>query len=592
MSTARIRIVCPTLLALAAAAAGAQPPSRWSADEMECPGGTDLRRAEAPDGSRSALWCEASRDSQVARHGPYLELYADGTAARQGLYRLGAQAGRWVSWTPEGAVASDRTLMPGESGRHIRQPEDLCPPPSVRRRTFSYDGRHHMNSKCEVTGETGELVMVGPYVRWAEERVSGGKRYLLRSIMTYDDDGRHGPHRVFEGPFGQEVLVEEETFADGSPDGASRAYYLDGSLRETRWYSGGQFHGERVGYYPGGVERWRIVYDRGRRVETGGDLSVAGVPCPGETVPVTSADGLKEFCARRYLHFLALDGPFLERDEAGRVVESGLHKGGEKVELWQAPPGVELPVEIAGDVLVAEIQLMVGERPFLRSSTPPEDDEADLDALLEEPPAASETLDFDVWLRHLKTKKYRNPDTRVDDGILKIYGLSPPGGYYMKIEVDAEPSNDLQWPGDLTSSSELEVVPGEVFQGRAQLVYTLHLTEPWDNNEDIPDMSRGCGEEAVLPGAPRFAWRPPGEDPAGITYEYKIEVVRCDPFGRLGVAAEGTTPETAVELPLPPSERGQAYSLTLVAKRGGHAIGQLMTFGDGAYGWALRFRVE
>ncbi len=462
-----------------------------------------------------------------------------------------------------------------------------------------------------------------------EQRSNGEMEVLIHLLGTMGggNDGRHGPHRAFAGPFGRESLVEEETFEDGHPEGESRSYYLDGSLREVRHYSGGQLDGERTGYAPGGAERWRVVYEKGRRVTAEGDLTVAGVPCAEPTVPAASPDGREEFCARRQLHFLYRDGAFVERDEAGRVVESGRYENGKKVELWQAPPGVELPAEVSDEVLVAEIQLKIGERPYRDLSSPPEEEneisgadlgpfptEEELNESLrrlgllegegepsEEEAGAAEAgsepaetpIAFDVWFRDNRTQKYPHPRTVVEDGVVQVYGLSP-GSYYMKVEIDAEPSNGEQRPGDLTSSSDFRVVLGEVTQAEARLLYTLHLTAPWDNAEDIPGGDRRCAEETPVSSPARFAWRTPGgEDSGGIEYHYKVTRRRCAPGARSEVVAEGVTDGNAVELDLPSSRRDEFYQYRLTAKRGGRAIGQLMSFGaDGSYGWSLSFRVE
>ncbi len=634
---------------------------RWSAEEITCPEGTELRRVEAPDGFRSALWCEATRGTRVARHGPYLELYADGSTARQGLYLKGVQAGLWVSWTPSGTIESQRMLLPGEASRYILQPEDLCPPGSRRERSFGFDHRPRMWSQCHKTDKHGEQVLVGPYVTWdAEVDANGAKRYLLREIMTYENDRRHGLHRVFEGPFGREVLVEEETFVEGRPDGESRAYYLDGSLREVRTYRGGELDGEWIGFFSDGSERWRILYESGYRSVVEGDFTVAGQECPDQAVPTTSADGREEFCATRQLHFLYRDGAFVLRDAAGDVIESGLYQDGKKVELWHAPPGVELPPKVSDEVQVAAIQLMIGDRPYVELNSPqPEDKTAAatdvelIDSALEgdicciatiteeemqqivagtaesgalpvdsEPtsePVTDSTgthgppdgtvegvLDsgsdqslepsgpaFDIWFINNHTRKYPHPRTEVENGVVKVYGLSP-GSYYMKVEVDAEPLNGRQRTGDLASSSGFEVVLGEVTQATAPLLYTLRLTEPWDSNEDFPETNLDCAAVEPLPGQFTFAWQPPAkEDPKGIEYGYKITRRHCDPPADLEVMVESQTFDTSVDLELPPTRLGEFYEWTLYAKRGEHAIGQMMTFYEGgAYGWSLQFRVE
>ena len=573
---------------------------RWSVDSIECPKGTDLRRAEDPDSSLSAQWCEIRRGSKVAPHGPYLELYADRTTARQGQFLRGAQVGQWITWTREGEIETTRTLWAGESGRHIPRPEDLCPPGSIRDRSRVHNHRRHGRSHCYTKDEKGERILVGPYVTWDEEKApEGGRRYVLRQIMTYRDDERHGPHRVFEGPFGREVLVEEETFFEGYPEGESLAFFRDGKVRERRFYRDGQFDGERIGYHPNGRERWRVVYEGGHRVASDGDLTVAGKPCPQDTVPTTSADGREEVCARRYLHFLERKGPFLERDEAGQIVESGLYKRNEKVELWQAPPGVELPPEVADDELVAEIELLVGDRLFkeLSSRPPPARNSRSFELGSAEPTpqaeTATEAITFQIWFKNTATRKHPHPRTIVREGVVEIYGL-PPGRYYMGVEVDANPSNEMQWPGDLTSAKNFKIVAGEIGRLSTQLLYTIRLIEPRDNNEPIPGFRYPCrNKEAILPNPLRFSWLPPGgEEMEGQEYAYKVTRRSCDSNRLLEVIAKGKTRNTGLELSLPPSQPGEVFEWTLSAKVRGRSVGTMMTFGQDGYGWSLRFRTE
>ena len=469
-----------------------------------------------------------------------------------------------------------------------------------------------MWSHCYETDAEGRRVLTGPYVTWDEEpSPKGGFRYVLREVMSYREDERHGPHRVYEGPFGREVLVEEEVFAAGSPEGESRSFYLDGTLRELRHYRGGQLDGGRVGYYPDGTERWRVSYEAGRRLAAEGDLSVGGQPCPVFTVPTISADGRQEACARRYLHFLERHGAFLERDGQGRIVERGLYEDDKKVEQWQAPPGGELPAEVSDDLLVAEIELLVGEQPYLeiRTPAPAEDpwasaelqhpDLESLEAELRELEAAAaaqgvrEGPAFDIWFRDRGTREYPTARTFVQNGIVRVFGL-PPGKYYMKVEVDANPANPEKWPGDLNASVNFEVAAGQVSQARAQLLYTLHLLSPWDNGEPIPGFRYPCSDEAaVIAGPVHFQWRPPATaDPRGLEYVYRLARRSCDPLRDLEVMAEGSTGATHLDLDLPPSRAGELYEWSLFARRGERSLGQMMTFGaKGGYGWSLRFRV-
>lgn len=593
------------------AAREAAPIERKSVREMVCPPGTEPARAESPDGRFAAAWCELRRDGRVARHGPFLEMDAEGRTLRQGHYAGGVQAGRWVRFSPEGEVEHEIVLAPGEAGRHVPQPEDLCPPGTKRRRTTSFSDRREMTSRCERVDENGERVLEGPYVSWDAAPSPRGEIYLLRRIMNYRDDERHGRHAAFEGPMGREVLVEEETFEEGQIEGESRSFFRDGTLREQRFYADGKLQGERVGYHPDGNVRWRVVYEDGIRVSAEGDLEVAGEPCPETSVPVVSADGLQEHCARRYLHFQQLDGPFVIRDRTGALVESGRYERGVKVEQWQTR-GKPMPPKVDDDVLVAEAVPILGDEVYLLPDAPeiPPDpwESAELDhqdpelfraeverlnALAEERRALKADPPLEVWFRDLESREYPSVRTEIVDGRLHVYGLSP-GRYYMRLEYDANRENPRQYPGDLTSSSEFEVRYGEVTQFEAPLLYTLHVISPWDNDEPIPGFGNPCGEEERVPSRVRFAWNlPPGEDPDGIEWKYTLGRRGCGRHSQKQTIAEGRTTDLEVTLDLAPSARAETYDFSLVAFRGEKAIGQVMSFGrEGGHGWSIRFRVE
>lgn len=586
----------------------------------------------------------------MARHGPYLELYADGTTARQGLYYKGIQAGQWIRWSPRGIVERELIIWPGEASRHIPSPEDLCPVGTRRVRSTGHDHRRRMWSKCQRKDAAGAYQLHGPRVTWDEEKAEdGGVRYVLRRIMGYRDGERHGRHREFAGPFGREVVVEDETFDDGSLQGESRGFFLDGTLRELRNYENGLFEGERIAYFADGSERWRATYERGTIVHGEGEMTVGGEPCPSSTVPTASADGLEVFCARRTYHFVQRHGPYVHRDSTGQVVESGVFEWGEKKEVWQGAAAAEEVLQVGDEVLVAEGQLMIGEEAYgALNSPPPLEEPMDLLVpLLDEPellerelqrlngrgegarpeesmaeaPASTsaaaveveevdgeETLTFSdvvdvkaaldaadvfkIWFRDTVSKKYPSARTVVEDGLVRIYGLTP-GNYYMRVEIDANTASPMQYPGDLTSSSTFEVRAGEISRFEAPLFYTLHLVEPFDNDRDIPGWGSPCGEAEELGQRLRFRWRSPeGDDATDIEYEYRVRHMGCDPFRPLGVVAEGKTYDTAVDLELSPSRRGETYEWTLLARRGDKVIGQLMTFGGGGHGWSLRFRVR
>lgn len=176
--------------------------------------------------------------------------------------------------------------------------------------------------------------------------------------------------------------------------------------------------------------------------------------------------------------------------------------------------------------------------------------------------------------------------------MVRVYGL-PPGSYYMKAEINADTSNDMQWPGDLFSSTDFRVALGEVTQANAVLLHSLRLLEPWDNNEEIPGWGEACtSDEAVLGGPVRFAWTAPTNDVFGtVEYHYVLSRYSCDPSREIEVMAKDATTDLSVTLDLPRSKPGERYVWGLIAKRDGKAIGQMMTFGNG-YGWNLSFRVR
>ncbi len=130
---------------------------------------------------------------RMIRHGPYVELDAGGGTARQGTYARGLQVGRWVRWTPAGAIDSVIVLKTGEASRFVPEPENLCPPGTTRRRELGFDDRRRMWSSCTTPGAGEKQELDGPYVTWDEEDAPGGRRYVLRDITTYAHGERHGP---------------------------------------------------------------------------------------------------------------------------------------------------------------------------------------------------------------------------------------------------------------------------------------------------------------------------------------------------------------------------------------------------------------
>ncbi|HET9767014.1 MAG TPA: hypothetical protein VFS60_09205 [Thermoanaerobaculia bacterium] len=309
---------------------------------------------------------------------------------------------------------------------------------------------------------------------------------------------------------------------------------------------------------------------------TEGDLRVANEPCPEPSVPTFAADGKSAFCARRYQHFLERTGPYVVWDAAGRVVESGLYESNEKKKLWIAPEGVELPPEVSDQTQVAAIELFVGDEPYSPDRAPRGEDKTD---------------PVHVWFRSNGDMGYPRPRTEIRDNLVEVYGLAP-GSYYMEVDVDANASNGVNWPGDLVAALDFSVAEREVTRRPAKLLYTIHLRAPRDNNVEIPGWRYPCKDpQAVLAGPVHFAWERPPVDPAiAISYKNRLTRRECDSNQEIE-RADGETTVPALTLELPSSRPGELYEWGVSAWAGDKVIGQLMTFAGGGYGWSLRFRV-
>lgn len=584
-----------------------EQPARASLADFECPNGTESRQ-ESSDGL-FMQWCEAGEGDAARRHGPYLERFDDGSPARRGTYEDGLQSGEWVRFTADGEVESKHTILPGEASVYLPEPLDVCPPKSHRVLSLGCDDEDQMWMECRYLDKEGLPEEHGPSVKWDKEHLGGATRYLLREIAHYEDGRRHGRRLVFDGAFGAERVVEEETFERSALNGESRAYYLDGSLREIRHYRNRQLHGERIAFYADGRERWRMVYENDKLVSQEGDLTVADRACPEGSVPTTTASGLEDRCARRTPWAEEdVNGPFLRRNVQGDTIESGLYKDGFEVELWHSVNGRRLPEKVSPDTLVAEATYMSGDRPVFvpgPSERPPDPtdilrkevkDPTTRDGAMERFLARHEELrqwhpESSIHLHEVDSEQDPDAQTEFAEGRLKIYGLRP-GRYCLHTTYDRVRDNEPMYPGDLRTRTEFEVVDGEVTRFEAPMLYTLRLLKPWDNNEHLPGWTRPCGDAMALPLRPRFVWQvPDGEDPSDIEWRYQVIRVTCNPYQELDVVAEGRTHELSTTLDLSPSQGKESYRFELTAWRGERQIGELMSFGPNGYGWNVRFRV-
>ncbi len=481
--------------------------------------------------------------------------------ARRATSAAAIAAGLLIVATPE---ARSGVRLPSS----VQLPDPPCPDGTERDYGHGSDGTHgeRLWVECSTKDEEGLPVRQGPYRTYAVERDGGEVSFRLVDMREYEAGTWHGIHRRWTGP-GE--LVLEETFVDGELHGESRSWYSSGDLREVRHLREGKLHGERRAWYPSGEQRWTAVYKRGVMMSVEGERTVAGEPCPEGALPVASADGLEEYCERRRGRVGDREGPYVVWNADGEIVERGLYRNDRKAEVWDAPPGAPpSPDELAG-VLVAEAWLLAGEK--------------ELTALTDAEP--------DIWFRDLNAKDFIHPEYEREGSKVLISEL-PPGRYGIFLRIDANPSNPEYYPGDLGASAPFEVEHGAVTRFEVQLDRILHLTEPFDNGATLRGLELGCDEQPALPSPTRFTWEPPVPPAPDVEYRYTVQRVECSPLRKLGVAARGTTRQTAIELKLQPSRPGEAYFFRLRATSDGETVGFLTSHGPRkSQAWHVPFRI-
>jgi hypothetical protein len=172
------------------------------------------------------------------------------------------------------------------------------------------------------------------------------------------------------------------------------------------------------------------------------------------------------------------------------------------------------------------------------------------------------------WFRSEDKGTSVTPLVKYNNGLVKIYSL-PLGNYGMSVNIDANPENPKMYPGDYKSWTKFTVTEGHRSDLDIELLKTLHLTSPQDN---------------VV-----FSWDVLEND---VYYDYSIALMSCVPFKTLDAIVGGTTKETSISLQLPHSAANEFYLLSLMARKNGRLIGQLMTHGGNGFGWDYRFRVK
>ena len=192
------------------------------------------------------------------------------------------------------------------------------------------------------------------------------------------------------------------------------------------------------------------------------------------------------------------------------------------------------------------------------------------------------------WFRNEARNVVERPVVAYERGRFRIAGL-PAGEIGMSVRVDLEPGNPPVYPGDLDAWDNLRVPDQGVLEADVALREIIRLREPRDNGAVVPGWDEECGRGSRLASPVVFRWEPLD---GGADYTVRILQMRCrDGYRALGTAFETTTRETAVTVPLAPSEEGECYAFHLSARLGDVPLGMFTTHGERGLGWDYRFIV-
>lgn len=195
------------------------------------------------------------------------------------------------------------------------------------------------------------------------------------------------------------------------------------------------------------------------------------------------------------------------------------------------------------------------------------------------------------WLRDEVSRQRVKPIVNYSQGQFEIRGL-PPGKYGLNVTYDANPSNPIQYPGDLRAWSVFEIKAGQPPPelGMA-LVKLIHLRSPVDNNRPLPGWEQPCGAGSQLPADVSFVWDSLGGAGQGVRYNYQIQEWACSATAQAPqkVLNQGNTEQNKLSLQLPANATGHYYRFVLEAWQGGQNIGRLRTHGSQDHDWDFVF---
>ena len=178
-----------------------------------------------------------------------------------------------------------------------------------------------------------------------------------------------------------------------------------------------------------------------------------------------------------------------------------------------------------------------------------------------------------------------------DTGEYQLAGLPPGGEYTVGFYVDAaEPfDGELGFPYDLADWVAIEV-PEFQATARSQihLPQVIHLLTPVDSSTPLLHPENAVDSYA---GPLLFAWEAIEE---AVSYEVRVTAYRDDDHFSLDrqVVLNESTPDTSLEVALPPSGAGEWYGLELSAyNQEGQHVGHLLSNHGGGWWFHYDFRI-
>ena len=179
----------------------------------------------------------------------------------------------------------------------------------------------------------------------------------------------------------------------------------------------------------------------------------------------------------------------------------------------------------------------------------------------------------------------------VDTGEYQLAGLPPGGEYTVGFYVDAAEPFDgkLGFPYDLTDWVAIDVPEFQTTaQSQIHLPQVIHLLTPVDSSTPLVHPEDAVDSYA---GPLLFTWEAiEGAD----SYELLVTAHRDDNHFSAGrqVVFDESTPNTTLEVSLPPSGEGEWYGLELSAyNEGGKQVGHLLSNHGGGWWFHYDFRI-